>query len=248
VDCRIQVSSMRYPLFSFLLFLLITGLSGCAGKPIERRDGAATERSYALSDVAKSDVDRIAEMTQREVLAGLRRLTLKLYKRNPAEFRKAGHADADAATRVLFDELTRWEASQLRRLDWATEFRTAFDPAHPGDRVHACMSALLAMVMAAYEQRQAFYLTDSLEAQKLYNSARNIEVVAWKLANARLEDGRPVLLSNSLPGETPNLSFEREFGKLIAQQDLLALVMEDRDNRSITRVLHNVAAFVFLPL
>jgi hypothetical protein len=51
-----------------------------------------------------------------------------------------------------------------------------------------------------------------------------------------------------MDGEVANLSFEREFGKLIAQQDLLALILEDRSNRSISRVFQNAAAFAFLPL
>jgi hypothetical protein len=52
----------------------------------------------------------------------------------------------------------------------------------------------------------------------------------------------------ALDGDAQNLSFEREFGKLIAQQDLLALVMEERTQRTVTRVLQNVATFVFIPI
>jgi hypothetical protein len=51
-----------------------------------------------------------------------------------------------------------------------------------------------------------------------------------------------------MEGEVQNLAFEREFGKLIAQQDLLALLIEDRSNRSISRVFQNAASFAFLPI
>ena len=45
-----------------------------------------------------------------------------------------------------------------------------------------------------------------------------------------------------------NLSLEREFGKLVAYQDALALVMAQRTNRTIRRVSQSLATAVFLPL
>jgi hypothetical protein len=45
-----------------------------------------------------------------------------------------------------------------------------------------------------------------------------------------------------------NLSFEREFGKLIAYQDAMAGVAAQRTNRVIRRVTHGVATLVFLPI
>ena len=110
------------------------------------------------------------------------------------------------------------------------------------------MSALTTMLMAAYNHKTEFFLPDELSAQKFYNSARNIEVAVWKLSSARLGNGGKYLISNSVEGETQNLSFEREFGKLIALQDTLALFIEDRSNRSISRVFQSATTFVFLPI
>ena len=93
-----------------------------------------------------------------------------------------------------------------------------------------------------------FYLTDTLDPQKLYNSARNIEIAAWKLANARDARGQPLLISNETSGDVLNLSFEREFGKMIAYQDVMAEVAAQRTNRIIRRVVQTVAAAVFLPI
>jgi hypothetical protein len=102
--------------------------------------------------------------------------------------------------------------------------------------------------MASYDYKTKLFMTDSLSAQKLYNSARNIEIATWKLSNAKRLSGEKLLVSNTMEGEIANLSFEREFGKLIAQQDFLALIIEDKTNRSISRVFQNVATFVFLPI
>ena len=66
---------------------------------------------------------------------------------------------------------------------------------------------------------------------------------------ARPSNGELLLLSNEIaPGNAANLSFEREFGKLIAYQDTLALVMAQRTNRTIRRVSQALATAVFLPL
>ena len=229
--------------------VLVSGLlAGCANGTIQRKDGGQSQRSFVIENIAKSDVDQVTEITQREVLRHLRVLTEKLYRRNPAEFRKAGLPSAEVATEQLFANLVAWPTSALRRSDWERDFRAAFREDFAGDRVHAYMSAMLAMVMTAYDHKQAFYITDQIDAQKLYNSARNIEMAVWKLSNARTAEGVPILLTNSMDSEIQNLSYEREFGKLIAAQDLLALFIEDSSNRVISRTLQNMASFVFLPL
>lgn len=233
----------------WVLALATVVLVGCAGDPIQRKNGTQTQRVFTFDALAKSDVDQISEITQREALQQLRVLTEKLYRRNPAEFRKAGHASAEAATEFLFANLAIWAESPLKGSDWERDFRAAFREDFTGDRVHAYMSAMLAMVMTAYEHKQQFFITDKLVAQKLYNSARNIEIAVWKLSNARLADApTPLLLTNSMDAGGQNLSYEREFGKLIGIQDVLALIIEDSSNRTITRVVQNAASFVFLPL
>ncbi len=231
------------------LVLAVGLLTGCANGPIQRKDGSQSQRGFAIENLAKSDVDQVSDITQREVIRHLRVLTEKLYRRNPAEFRKAGLPSVEVATEQLFANLATWPTSPLRGSDWERDFRAAFREDFAGDRVHAYMSAMLAMVMTAYDHKQAFYITDQLDAQKLYNSARNIETAVWKLSNARAADGvAPILLTNSMDSEFQNLSYEREFGKLIAAQDLLAFVIEDSSNRVISRTVQNMASFVFLPL
>jgi hypothetical protein len=71
----------------------------------------------------------------------------------------------------------------------------------------------------------------------------------WRLSNAKKSTGEPLLLSNSIdPNGVSNLSFEREFGKLIATQDFIARVIEDKTNRSIRFTVVNAASLVFLPI
>ena len=232
-------------LFALILFAL---LSGCASQTIQRKDGSVSEREFSVSNLAKSDIDMISELTQREVVKGLKVLTEKLYKRNPQEYKKAGLESIDAATARIFEHLDKGKESPIALMNWQDNFAVAFQESYSGDRVFAFMSALTGMVMASYDYKTAFYVADRLEPQKLYNSARNIEVAVWKLSSAKLANGNKVLITNSMEGDVQNLSYEREFGKLIATQDLLALMIEDRSSRTFTRALQNAAAFRFLPI
>ena len=70
----------------------------------------------------------------------------------------------------------------------------------------------------------------------------------WKLSSARNANGEPVLISNELDRNNPNLSFEREFGRVIGLLDFLSRVMVDSNGRTITRVTQSLATAVFLPV
>jgi hypothetical protein len=124
----------------------------------------------------------------------------------------------------------------------------ALKPEYAGDRVFAFGVGIASMIFISYNEKTEFYLTDTYDPQKLYNSARNIEIAAWKLANARDARGEPLLLSNEIAGDARNLSFEREFGKMIAYQDVMADIAAQRTNRIIRKVVQTLATAVFLPI
>ena len=66
--------------------------------------------------------------------------------------------------------------------------------------------------------------------------------------NARDAHGEPLILSNEVIGDVRNLSFEREFGKMIGYQDVMAQIAAQRTNRTIRRVVQTIATAVFLPI
>jgi len=234
-----------------LLACLLTAalLAACAGQSIQRKDGSSSARSFSIKNLAKGDVDSVIEIHQQEILATLKTLTFKLYRRNPNEWRKSGFASADTATAALFKPLEHWHLAQQKQLAWETVLLEPWRADFSGDRVKPLMEGLLAMHMAAFNHQTEFYLLSEVDAQKLYNAARNTEAVAWKLSNVRNAQGEPVLLSNGPDGNgVANLSFEREFGKLIGIQDTLAKIIEDKSNRAIRFGVVNVASMVFLPI
>ena len=124
----------------------------------------------------------------------------------------------------------------------------AFNPRYQGDRVLAVMAGLLGMVDAAFEHKADFYVLDDLDEQKLYNCARNIEIAVWKMSSTRTVSGQFQLVSNELDPNNPNLSFEREFGRVIGLLDFMAKIVADKHGRSITRLTQSIATSVFLPV
>lgn len=238
---------VRSPL---LLAALAVGLlAACSDQAIKRKDGTTAAKPWSVAGLAKSDIDDVVELHQRETIASLRLLTEKLYRRNPAELGKGGSPDLQAAIGRIFDPVNHWHLSPQRQLDWTASINNAFRPDFAGDRVRSLMAGALAMIMSSYSHKTEVYLLDSLDPQKLYNAARNVEIVAWRLSNSKNARGETLLLTNAVdPNGVQNLSFEREYGKLIATQDLIARVVEDRTNRTIRFGVFNAASLVFLPI
>jgi len=230
-----------------VLVMLALGavLGGCAS-PATAPYGERV-RGFQLQSLAKSDLDQVAELHLRSVFDALRRLSLKLYLRNPDQWRKQGAATASDAVAALFDRDHRWRLESLNYRRGVEAIQIALNPGYPGDRVAAFTVGLAGMVQQATGDRTEFYLLDNVDPQRLYNAARNFEVAAWKLANARDAAGQLLLLSNET-GPVPNLSFEREFGRMIGSLDVLAEILAEREGRTITRVIQSAASAVFLPL
>ena len=234
-----------------LLACLLTAalLAACGGQPIARKDGSSSVRSFSMKELAKGDVDTVIEIHQQEVITILRTLTLKLYRRNPNEWRTSGFASANEAAAAVFKPLDHWHLAPQKNLPWETVLLEPWRADFSGDRVKALMNGLLVMHMAAFDHKTEFYLLTEVDAQKLYNAARNTEAVVWKLSSAKNLRGEPLLLSNSFDGnDVANLSFEREYGKLIGLQDTLARIIEDKNNRAIRFGVVNVATMIFLPI
>ena len=216
-------------------------LDGCGGTGDARRP-------MQLSDFAKSDMDLVAEFHLAANLADLRELMLKLYRRNPRQWKQTGKASAEAVTARLFADPTRLDFPELGGARGTAAVLLAFAPDYTGDRVLAFVGGLLNMLMSAYDNRQQFYMLDELDPQKLFNAARNIEIAVWKLANNRDAAGQPLLLSNSMDEGVANISYERLFGKLIGRQEILAEIVADRTNRTLRHVVQRMASAVFLPI
>ena len=228
---------MRRLPFRFFALILVLLLAGCA------------DNNRLLKNLAKSDIDFVADAHLREMNRLLQSLLVKLYKRNPRELQKASGISVEQRQQQIFAAPGRLIFAELDNRQGTDALELAFDPKFSGDRVFAVMVGLTGMVRSSYGWQEEQFLFDSLDPQLLFDSARNLEILVWRLSNRRDTGGELLLLTNSRAGEEENLSFERLFGKMIAVQDMLAFIVAGKVDRGISRVTQGVlSSAVFLPM
>ena len=218
----------------FLSLLIITLLLGaCSG--------------YDVKNLAKSDIDLVSDEFITETRSAVRELVVKLYKRNPAQLRKNPGMTVEgrlAQLRVHRHELNFPELGGKQGIE---AMLMAFDPDFSGDRVFAISVGLGSMLRIAYAYNDEMFIFDRLDSKVLMTSARNVEVLLWKLKNTRKPDGEHYLITHEYQGVVDNLSFERLFGKIIILQEMMARIAGDSDDRAVTGAVHAVSK-VFMPL
>jgi len=231
----------------FILLMALPLLAAC----VTTGTGTTPRKPVSGFDpnqLAKSDIDRVAEAHQREVFASLKLLAEKLYRRNPREWKKGGQASLEAAVARIFDANHGWKFTELEGRRGADAVHLAFRDDFAGDRVLALIAGLGGMVQTAFNDKSELFILDDLDPQALFNAARNVEISVWKLSNARTAAGEPYLHSNEGSGPVRNLSFEREFGKMIGNLDVLSKIIADKTNRLVVKVFQNLATAIFLPV
>ena len=235
---------------------LILILAACANTPINAKSGKTPEKTIPVQDdrstinqLAKSDFDRMADVEIHENTESLRLLMLKLYKRNPHELQKSTSDVAEKMVNWVFNGETQhhYKFEAMNNAQDTEAIFLAFNPEYSGDRVLPFIVGLHTMLLKAHDGKTDFYFTDNIDPQHIYNAARNFEIAAWKISNARDEQGTLFLLSNEISATDRNLSFEREFGKIIGRTDLFAVALAEKSQRFISRVMQNLATAVFLP-
>lgn len=237
-----------------LIFPILLLQASCSTIP---ESGSTTRKSVpqqqdrsTINQLGKGDFDRMADVELRENMDTLRALMLKLYKRNPQELKKSTSDSAEKMATWVFDggAQHQYRFPELHNLQSTDAIFQAFKPEFTGDRVMSFIVGLQTMLLKAHNDKTEFYLTDSIDPQRVYNVARNIEIAVWKLSNARKPDGSLYLLTNEMNDAEKNLSFEREFGKMIGRTDLYAIALAEKSQRFISRMMQNLATAVFLPI
>ncbi len=231
-------------------FMLSMMLAACSNNPFFSNSKIPTQKDNAsINQLAKSDFDRLADMEYRQNKASLRSLMIKLYKRNPRELAKSTSDSAEKMAAWVFEGESshQWQFKAINNQRDTQAIFLAFDPDYQGDRVLPFIVGLQTMMAAAHGYKTEFFLTDNIDPQKIYNLARNFEIAAWKLSNSTNAQGQLYLLTNEINANDHNLSFEREFGKMIGRTDFYAIALAEKSQRLISRVAQSLATAMFLP-
>ncbi|MFH2059994.1 MAG: hypothetical protein ABIJ59_13955 [Pseudomonadota bacterium] len=170
-----------------------------------------------------------------------------MYKMNPNELKKSLDQTIDSRIAQIFLCPSDKKYEEIEFKDGTGAILLGFEPKFKGDRVFALMYGLYTMIHKSYNNKCELFILDFLNEQNLYNSARNIEILVWRLKTRKTDNDQLYLLTNRLDGDVKNLSYERIFGKLISLQDTMALIVSQRTGRLIKQVAH-IAGMSFLPI
>jgi hypothetical protein len=216
-----------------ILFTLL--LAGCGGQ------------GFHIKQLAKSDIDMVVDTVFAQTRNELKLLLTKLYKRNPSQLAVISGMTVEKRLQMIYSSTEHLQFEELQGQEETAAMNLAFDDNFTGDRVFALMVGLTGMLRQSYDYESDFYLFDELDPQALYNSARNIEVMAWQLKNKKTSEGRLFLITSTRNGVIDNTSFERIYGKIIHTQDIMAKIIADKDDRTLNTVIKGTLS-VFLPI
>ena len=227
----------------FLVLLLVGAFflnsSGCSS------------HDFSFKNLAKSDLDEVADYHYKEIESLLKDLTFKLYKRNPKYLKNlSGYANLtdkiDYRLKQIFDRPKKTKIPEVAAYG-IDAIELSLSRKFQGDRVLAFIGGLTDMIKKSYGYNTEFFIYTELKEQNLYLSARNLEIAFWRITSYKNKNGEPFILTNSRNGEIENLSYERIFGKMIALQDMMARISSRKNERIVKTVVQNVAAKAFFP-
>ena len=229
-----------------LILLLPFFLFSCSSSTLEKKNSTQYDKG-SINQFGKSDFDRMADYEIRENIESLKILMIKFYKKNPNQLKKSTSDNAEKMTNWVFNGDHNWKFNRINNAQGVEALNQVFDANFEGDRVLSLIAGLYTMLIKAHGDKKEFYIFDSLDPQKIYNASRNFEIIVWKLSSKKDSEGRPYLLSNSINSSEANLSFEREFGKIIGRTDYFAFILSEKTERAVTRAIQSFTTGIFLP-
>ena len=229
-----------------LIIFLTLALFSCSSSTLQRKNSTQYDKG-SINQFGKSDFDRMADYEIRENIESLKILMIKFYKKNPNQLKKSTSDNAEKMTNWVFNGNHNWKFKRINNAQGVDALNQVFDDNFEGDRVLSLITGLYSMLIKAHGDKKEFYIFDSLDPQKIYNSSRNFEIIVWKLSSKKNNKGQPYLISNEISSSQANLSFEREFGKIIGRTDYFAFTLSEKTERAVTRVIQSFTTGIFLP-
>ena len=208
----------------------------------------ASCKNNVLTNIAKTDIDIITEIHVNNAKENIEDLIIKLYKLNPIYLRK--NEKFNNVSEVIIDI---FKGIDVKKIDTTGKdninlILKGFNHDFNGDRIYYICKGLYGMINASYNYKNKFYLTDpKLDAQKLMNTAINIETLVWRLSNSK-NNGEILIKTNNINKNKINLSFERLFGKLINNQENMARIISSQQGRIIQKAAKGIVSSIFLPI
>lgn len=208
----------------------------------------ASCQNNTFSSIAKTDIDIVTEIHAINAKEHVEDLIIKLYKLNPIYITR--NQKFNKVSEVIIDifedkDIENIDKTGKKNIDLILK---GFQKDFTGDRIYYLCKGLYGMINASYNYKKNFYLTDQkLDAQKLMNTAINIETFVWRLSNTK-DNGELIIKTNNIRNNKINLSFERLFGKLINNQENMSRIIASQEGRAVQKAAKKIVTTIFLPI
>ena len=209
----------------------------------------ASCQNNILTNIAKTDIDIVTEIHAKNAKEYIEELVIKLYKINPVYIQN--NKEFNNVSEVIIDifkdvNKNKIDKTGKENIDFILKgFSDEFD----GDRIYYIAKGLFGMINASYNYKKKFYITDkNLNSQKLMNTSTNIETLVWRLSNTKGKNNVILIKTNNIANNNINLSFERLFGKLINNQENMAMIISSQEGRMIQKAATEIVSLIFLPI
>ena len=209
----------------------------------------ASCQNNILTNIAKTDIDIVTEIHAKNAKEYIEELVIKLYKINPVYIQN--NKEFNNVSEVIIDifkdvNKNKIDKTGKENIDFILKgFSDEFD----GDRIYYIARGLFGMINASYNYKKKFYITDkNLNSQKLMNTSTNIQTLVWRLSNTKGKNNVILIKTNNIANNNINLSFERLFGKLINNQENMAMIISSQEGRMIQKAAKGIVSSIFLPI
>ena len=204
---------------------------------------ACTGVKQPFKNLAKTNIDMISDIHIQALRTHMQELSLALYKNNSNQLGKIPSLSLENRISQIIGHSTDvyYREADYRQSTEAIEL--AFTPGYRGDRVFVLLLGINSMLKHSYNNLEELFMFDNLDPQKLYDSARNLERVAWRLRNQAAQGEMLVALEATNEYD----SIENTLIRMTSIQDMMAEITASKTQRVINTAVQN-ATTLFIPI
>lgn len=189
-----------------------------------------------IRNIGKSEIDMVADLHLKKINTFINSLTVSLYKNNPEELNKGHTKDMEARLYQIINHSLDVSYIEINYLKGVDAIKLVLDKNYQGDRVFALMVGISGMLERSYNGHKELFITDTLDPQKLYSSAVNLQRIQYIL-----NDQNSFL---NLGDDREKHNFNNMIIRLATIQDMMAEIFANRNHSHINKILHGTTAML----
>ena len=201
---------------------------------------ACSHMGQPLKNLGKSDIDLVSDLHIQALRTHIQDLALNLYSKNPDELGKVPNLSLEERLAQILNHPTDVSYRELNYKHSVPAIELAFDRSYRGDRVFALLLGINSMLKFSYNNNDELFLLDELDPQQLYDSARNLERITWRIRN-ETKNGKALINLGTVHGQG---TFEDSLNRMVSIQDMMAEIIASKTQRVVNKAIHGATSLL----